>query len=94
MCLEETVAHCAAAMLTFIKAITEEVVATLQRDVTMLQAFFSKYLKQDKAGGHTTAVWGGDGWGRCWVCAGTCCGHTAAWHVRGGVVLSGVLGVC
>lgn len=48
MCLEETVAHCAAAMLTFIKAITEEVVATMQKDVTMLQAFFSKYLKQDK----------------------------------------------
>ena len=56
MCLEETVAHCAAAMLTFIKAITEEVVATMQKDVTMLQAFFSKYLKQDKVGAR--GVWG------------------------------------
>ena len=92
MCLEETVAHCAAAMLTFIKAITEEVVATMQKDVTMLQAFFSKYLKQDKVGrqgrAHSCCVGrGGLAW--LWVCA-------AALHGggRGGGVLSSVLGVC
>ena len=73
MCLEETVAHCAAAMLTFIKAITEEVVATMQKDVTMLQAFFSKYLKQDKVGGagEGTRVLCGEG--LLGVVLGVCC---------------------
>ncbi len=97
MCLEETVAHCAAAMLTFIKAITEEVVATMQKDVTMLQAFFSKYLKQDKVrvqgrADNCCMGRGGLGWYR--VCAAICHGQTAALPFGGRVVLSGVLGVC
>ena len=49
MALEETVAHFMAGVLTFTRAITEEVVQRLQTDRDELVGFFSQHCKPDKA---------------------------------------------
>ncbi|PSC69331.1 exocyst complex component Sec6 [Micractinium conductrix] len=46
--LEETVAHYVAGVLCFLRGVSEEDLAALQRDDARIRAFFTKYTKMDK----------------------------------------------
>lgn len=49
-CAEETVSHFAAAILTYLRTISETALAGVEKDSDQLLSFFSKYVKVEKVG--------------------------------------------
>ena len=48
--LEECVAHFVAAVVSFLRSVTEDEVAAIRRDYDRLRQFFARYTKADKVG--------------------------------------------